>query len=158
VTQRYCLDTSFLVNGWQKRYHPNVFPSLWACLDELIKKREVFSCEEVYIEVQKKTDELAAWVKDRKAAFLVPDENVTTEMHKIMDQFRNFAAIGGALNQADPWVVSVARVTGSVVVTDEQKAEKRKATKPPKLPNVCEAMNVQWMTPIEFLAAIKMKF
>lgn len=158
MIERYCLDTSFLVNGWRKTYHPNVFPTLWTALDDLIAKGTVFSCEEVYLEIQKKTDDLAGWAKARKSAFLVPDDHVTLEMQNIMTKFRNFAAMGGSLNQADPWVVSVARVIGAVVVTDEQKAEKQKATKPPKLPNVCEAVHVGWMSPIQFLAAVNMKF
>jgi hypothetical protein len=57
-----------------------VFPSLWASLDELIKQGTVFSCDEVYIEIQKKTDDLAEWAKARKAAFHVPDNEVTSEM------------------------------------------------------------------------------
>jgi hypothetical protein len=45
-----------------------------------------------------------------------------------------------------------------LVVTDEQPAEKLKPTKPPKLPNACETMNVAWIRPIDFLAAMKIKF
>lgn len=158
MIQRYCLDTSVLINGWQKRYHPDVFPALWNRLHELISNRSVFSCEEVYLEIQAKDDALFEWVKTRKSAFLSPDDKVLAEMQVVMTRFQNFAAKGGSLNRADPWIVAQARVSGAIVVTDEQKVEKQKPTKPPKLPNVCEAMDVKWMTPIEFLSAAKMKF
>jgi Domain of unknown function (DUF4411) len=154
----YCLDSSFLINGWQKRYRPDVFPSIWTTLSSLIDEKVVFSCEEVYLEIKEQQDDLFKWVDAHKRAFLQPDENVSSEMLKVMAKFPNLAAKGAALNRADPWVVALARVNGAIVVTDEQPAEKQKPTKPPKLPNVCEGLDIRWMRPIDFLAAMKIKF
>ncbi len=32
----YCVDTSGWLDGWERHYPPDVFPSLWTTLDELI--------------------------------------------------------------------------------------------------------------------------
>jgi predicted nucleic acid-binding protein len=156
--QRYCLDTSVLINGWHKRYRPDVFPSIWATISDLMLDATVFSCEEVYLELKEQDDDLFKWADERRKSFLQPDEYVNDEMLNVMARFPNLAARGASLNKADPWIVAVARVSGAVVVTDEQPSEKSRSTKPPKLPNVCEALNVQWMRPIDFLAAMKIKF
>lgn len=155
---RYCLDTSFLINGWQKRYRPDVFPSIWDELTALIADSTVFSCEEVYLELKEQEDELFAWAERQKSAFIPPDEEVNLEMGQIMARFPNLAAMGSSVNRADPWVVAAARAKGAIVVTDEQPSEKQKPTKPPKLPNVCEGLDVRWMRPIDFLAALNLKY
>ncbi len=119
----------------------------------------VFSCEEVYLELKEQDDDLFGWADERRKHFLQPDEKVNDEMLNVMATFPNLAAKGASLNRADPWIVAVARIKWAVVVTDEQpSAEKARPTKPPKLPNVCEALDVQWMRPIDFLAAMKIKF
>jgi hypothetical protein len=156
--QPYCLDTSFLINGWHKRYRRDVFPSIWVALESLFQERVVFSCEEVYLELKEQEDDLFDWADNHKAAFLPPTEEVNDQMAYVMSKFPNLAAKGASLNRADPRVLSLARVSGAIVVTDEQPAEKQKATKPPKLPNACEGLNIAWIRPIDFLAAMKIKF
>lgn len=37
----YCVDTSGWLDGWQRHYPKDVFPSLWTKLDELIINGEV---------------------------------------------------------------------------------------------------------------------
>lgn len=155
--QQYCLDTSFLINGWHKRYRRDVFPTIWVTLESLLENTTVFSCEEVYLELKEQEDDLFEWVEARKKSFYQPNEEVNDEMLNVMSRFPNLAAKGTSLNRADPWVLAVARVMGATVVTDEQPAEKQRATKPPKLPNACEGLNVPWMRPIDFLAAMKIK-
>jgi hypothetical protein len=155
--QRYCLDTSFLINGWHKRYRRDVFPTIWAMLEALFENSTVFSCEEVYFELKEQDDDLFEWAENHKKVFLQPTEEVNVEMGNVMSRFPNLAAKGTSLNRADPWVLALARVTGATVVTDEQPAEKQRPTKPPKLPNACEGLNVPWIRPIDFLAAMKIK-
>jgi hypothetical protein len=157
VAERFCLDTSFLINGWHKRYRIDVFPSLWDTLSVLMQAGTVFSCHDVYLELQHQDDELLVWAKERAAAFEKPTEEVLAELARIMGRFSNFAAQGGAKNRADPFVIAHARVDGAIVVTDEQWADRQKATKPPKVPNACDALGVSWMRPIDFLGAIDIK-
>jgi hypothetical protein len=62
----YCVDTSAWMDGWQRYYPQDVFPSLWTRLDELIGTGQIISSEEVYVELKKKDDTLHDWMKLRK--------------------------------------------------------------------------------------------
>jgi len=158
VTQRFCLDTSFLINGWHKRYRIDVFPALWDAMGVLMQEGSVFSCDDVYAELKEKEDNLLQWAKIHRDAFEKPTEEVLANVSEIMARFSNFAAQGGARNRADPIVIAHARVDDAVLVTDEQPVARQKPTKPPKIPNVCSELGIPWMTPIDFLAAIDISF
>jgi Domain of unknown function (DUF4411) len=153
VRECFCLDTSFLINSWNKYYRYDVFPAVWDFLDQLMSDNSVFSCREVYEELIKQKDPLATWAKRRKSYFHDPDEATLDEFGKIMADHPNFAAAGGSPGRADPWVIAQATVTGSIIVTDELPARKQpKPTKPPKIPDICTKRDLKWLTPIDFLA------
>jgi len=62
----YCVDTSGWLDGWQRNYPPDVFPTLWGKIEAVVAAGEIFSSEEVYVELQKKDDEIHDWMKARK--------------------------------------------------------------------------------------------
>ncbi len=153
---RYCLDTSFLINGWHRRYRIDVFPTLWSAVDSLIEQGTICSCEEVLSELTRGDDALVTWAKERKACFQRPTSDTLANLRTVMQSKPNIAATGGSLNRADPFVVAHAMTVHAIVVTDEQPAPNLRSTKPPKMPDVCDALGVKWLPPIEFLAAIKL--
>ena len=153
MNRRFCIDTSVFINGWNKRYRKDVFPTLWEKLDAMLTIGSAFSCHEVYLELTHQADELAAWAKERRLCFEDPSENTILTFKEIIHHYPNFAAVGGAGNDADPWVIAHAKLAGAVVVTDEQPAPTQRPTKPPKIPDVCEALEIKWMPPIDFFAA-----
>ena len=154
----YLLDTSIFINGWRKHYHPEVFPAYWSALDALIENRKVLSCEAVYDELQQQRDELADWAKERKRIFRSPTEDTLLELQGVMREFPNFAAQGGSRNAADPYLIAHARISKAVVVTDEVKLPAVRLTKPPKIPNVCDALGIRWMPGVDFLRANNIVF
>lgn len=132
-----------------------MFPSLWSRLEDLITSESVYSCEEVLKELNDKDDALKSWATIRKTMFFKPSGVVIAHITNIMKKFPNFAASGGSHNRADPWVIAQALATeGTVVVTDEHPSTKQKPTKPPKIPDVCDALGIKWATPIDFLRAV----
>lgn len=153
---KYCLDTSLFINGWNRYYCIEVFPSLWSELDRLLKEGIAYSCEEVLREIRKQQDGLTEWVKSRKSRFHTPDEKVIVAMRKIMKSHSNIAA-AGSLNAADPWVIAHAQVQRGTVVTFEQSAN-TKATKPPKIPNVCRDLGIPCLNPVEFFTEVGISF
>jgi hypothetical protein len=112
------------------------------------------SCEEVYREIEKQHDGLCDWAKRQKQIFERPTSATTRQMQIVMGMFPNLAAQGGATNAADPWVISHAKLAGATLVTYEQRQEHMNPRKPPKIPNVCEALNVPWLGMADFLKAI----
>lgn len=151
--KRYLLDTSVFINAWNKYYRRPVFPGVWTAIEALLDSRVAFSCRDVFVEIEGQQDELYEWAKLRRHIFQEPPEDVTFEMQHVMAHFPQFAAQGRSLNAADPWVIAHARHSDAIVVTDEQWAERQKPTKPPKIPNACEALDVSWMPIVSFLEA-----
>lgn len=145
----WCLDSSFFINGWNKYWHPEVFPSLWERIDALIGRKQVFSCDEVYRELKGQRDGLSDWAKGRRAIFQRPKEQIVILQKEVIRQFRGYGA-GGLQEKADPWVVAHAISNRWTVVTDEQN-QPRRATTPPAMPVVCSEFGVPCRNPIQFL-------
>jgi hypothetical protein len=68
-TELYCLDTSVLVESWQRHYRPTSFPSFWEKMENEIIKDRLIAPEIVLYELQKKTDDLYKWAKERENLF-----------------------------------------------------------------------------------------
>jgi hypothetical protein len=145
----YCLDTSFLINGWGQ-YRIDVFPSIWSAIEANLSERMICSCDEVYRETQVQRNGLASWTKKHRKHFHKPTEDTLDNLRLVMEAFPNYAAQGGSANAADPLVIAHAITVGATVVTDE-KLGNTKPTKPPKMPNACNALNVRCIKPIDFL-------
>jgi len=75
-----------------------------------------------------------------------------------MSSHKHFAAHGRSSNATDPWVIAEAMVAGAVVVTDEISNPNRRLTIPPKIPDVCNDLHVDWVSPIDFLALAGVKW
>jgi len=157
TVDRFCLDTSFLINAWWKRYRRDVFPTLWTKLDGLLSGGTVSSCEEIFEELKDQRDELYDWANGHKVAFHAPSAQTIAEFKAVMAKYPNFAAASSAhKNGADPWVIAQAKVSNLIVVTDEEPG-KTKKTKPPKIPSVCEDLGLRWVSPIDFLKRVGIK-
>ena len=50
---KYSLDTSAIVQAWRTHYPPEVFPSVWQRLEELIDSGELRASEEVLYELER---------------------------------------------------------------------------------------------------------
>jgi Domain of unknown function (DUF4411) len=157
MAQPFCLDTSFLINGWSKRYRIDVFPSLWEKLESLIRDGKLCACRAVFDEINEQDDGLTAWACKHEEIFHKPNTATLKAMRDVMKHCPNFAAVGGAKNKADPWVISHGIAMSGVIVTDENPAPKQRDTKPPKIPDACDKVGLSWMTPIQFLATIGLR-
>ena len=51
---KYSIDTSSILTGWRRTYPPDIFPTLWEKLDELIAEQILIATEEVLHELEKK--------------------------------------------------------------------------------------------------------
>jgi len=159
VKKKFCLDTSVFINGWWKHYRIDVFPSFWETLERLMSDGTVVSCHEVYEELRRQDgDTLFKWAKRHRAIFEEPTEDTFLQLSELMDAYPNYAAISGTLNAADPWVIAHAKLGRSIVVTYEEKAAKRKPTKPPKMPDVCDDLGMRSLKVVDFLKEAKISF
>ena len=135
----YCIDTSSLITGWNDRYPPEIFPGLWEHFEGLIEIEKLIAPEEVYFELEKQDDSIKSWV----------DKN------KILKKHLNLIDLNRTSNQADPFVIALALQRNGIVVTEEKWTNSPKRT---KIPNVCEAYNVQCIDLINMIRQLKWKF
>lgn len=131
----YSLDTSCLINAWNKLYQPDLLPSIWEHLSRLLEEDIVLISEQVLLEIKKKDDNLAAWCAERKHRFRPIDDPTQDRLSVLMNRHRRIAAIGSGRNFADPFVIALAQTFNPplIVVTEEEKGKETN----PKIPYLC---------------------
>lgn len=145
----YVLDTSALIGAWQRKYPPDVFPSLWDNLDRLGRNGELFVPEEVMGELARQDDELHAWVSDRAEQLVVVSSRaVFLSVRAILHDHPKLTMPGAGRGKADPFVIAEAQARGCPVVTEERGGSEAK----PRIPYVCRSLGIECM---EFLDVIK---
>lgn len=145
----YCIDTSSLIAAWQERYPIDNFPVFWAKMDGLIEAERLVSPIEVLNEMKKRSDELHAYLKDRKAMFRELSDDVQIEAGQILSQFPRLVGEKKLRTSADPFVIALARVEGWQIVTEEKPSYNMQR---PMIPDVCGQLGI---TTIDILQVIK---
>jgi Domain of unknown function (DUF4411) len=151
----FVFDTSAYINGWRDHYPPTTFPGVWALIEEAFDDGRVLSPREVYNELTRKDDDVAAWAKDRMGGFMEPTEDVMRAAGTIFEQeLPNSANRDGA----DPWVIAEARIRDLTVVTYEGRtfsgvptSEKRWAS---SMPGICKRLGIGCITLPEALGQL----
>lgn len=151
----FVLDTSAYINGWRDHYPPATFPSVWVLIEDSFGDRRVVSPREVYNELTRKDDDVAAWARGRMHGFVEPTEEVMRAAGAI---FENELPDSGTRDSADPWVIAEARMRGLVVVTYEGRtfsgvptSERRWAR---SMPGICKRLSVGCVTLPEALGEL----
>ena len=136
----YCIDTSSLIAAWQERYPIENFPKFWDRIDDLVKEGRLISPIEVFNEIKKRSDDLHDWLKGRKRnMFQELDEEVQIEVANILQQFPRLVGEKKLRSSADPFVISLARITGHQLVTEEKPTG---SLNRPNIPDVCAQLGI----------------
>ena len=133
--EKYCLDTSVLVEGWVRLYPKDVFPSIWGKIEEMVADGRLLSPDEVLNELKKQEDDLHKWAKGQTGLFHPLDIDLQRATQEILTEFPRMVESGKSRHQADVFVVALARITGRTVVTQETPSVN---SNKPKIPNVCK--------------------
>ncbi len=135
--QKFSLDTSTIIEAWERRYPITIFLPLWNRLDEMISDGQILVCEEVFRELEKKEDGAYLWFKDRKDdARVAIDENTMAKVTEILAVFPRMVNATKGRSGADPWVVATAILNNAAVVTEESRRRE------PRIPFVCEHFGI----------------
>jgi hypothetical protein len=155
----FVFDTSAYINGWRDHYPPTTFPSVWALIEDAFGDERVLSPREVYNELTRKDDDVAAWAKVRMAGFVEPTEEVMRAAGAIFEQE---LPDSGNRDGADPWVIAEARIRDLTVVTYEGRtfsgvptSEARWAS---SMPGICRRLGVGCVTLPEALGELGGEF
>lgn len=137
----HCFDTSSLVECWLGRYRRDIFASMWANLEGDVEAGRIRCPEDVFRETSKHDDGLHEWMKDQGEKLVVPlNEDIQKATREVLGLFPNLVKQSRGRNQADPFVIALARVEGLVVVTEESPVS---SDNKPKIPRVCEHFGVE---------------
>jgi hypothetical protein len=132
----YCIDSSSLIHASRRAYPPRRFPRLWTAIDELINDGRLVVSIEVYLELEKKDDEVFAWAKDRKDGLCRDiDDDVQTQVIRLMRTYPRLVDTKKGKSGGDPFVLALAlsSVPHLVVVSEEKGGSENS----PKIPFVC---------------------
>ena len=151
---KYIFDTNVFIN-LQRMQPIDVYPSVWEKVSEFMEEGIIISSHEVYEEITIGDDELVLWAKKREKFFVLSDEKIQMEVREILKHFRGLVEGGKKKNSADPFVIAVAKRYGGKVVTTETMAG---ADQPPKIPNVCKALQMECIDFVSFQRELKLAF
>jgi len=151
----YCVDTSGWLDGWERHYPPDVFPTLWAQIDVSIAAGEIFSSEEVYVELQKKADELHDWVKDRKQMLVPLSEEIQLIAVDLLREFPRLVDTLRGRSKADPFVIATAIDRRASVVTGEPVTGRMNK---PRIPDVCHVKGIRCINFLQMIRELKITF
>lgn len=146
----YCFDTSAFINSWRRLYPPDVLPSLWSRLSDLVSVDRVKSPEQVLLEIARISDELHAWVKRRTQIFVPATPEIQAGVSKLVNTYPNFMQERSPDGVwADPYVVALAQEQNRVVVTWERAADRN--ARRLKIPNICEAIGIECINLLDLM-------
>jgi len=149
----YSVDTSALMGSWIRHYPPDVMPDFWEKIEGLVTRKVVFASIEVLRELDEKDDSIAKWGRQHKAMFLEADPQVQEEVGNIVDRFPGLLA--GGRSRGDPWVIAMAKVHKSAVLTEEGHSP---SLRRPHIPDVCDALQIKCINVLDFMRAQGWKF
>lgn len=139
----YSVDTSALID-WQSRFYPtDVFHSLLSKVDQLIKEERFSGPALVKEELEKvSTVELVEWAKERSKIF-VPLKDLIAEAQNIQNRFPGLRDPKAEYEEADSYVIALAKLRDGVVITGETPAsEKRSPKRSHFIPDVCRELGI----------------
>src|SRR5215204_5269623 len=115
----YCFDTSAFMEAWLRNYPLHVFPGIWSGIETMIVSERVVASEMVRDELQAKSDALCSWSQTQKGLFVPVDESQHLGAKTIIRSFPRLIEERRGRNQADPFVIALAKLRGLVCVTEE---------------------------------------
>jgi len=152
---RYSVDTSAILDGWRRHYPLDVFPGVWQRLDELIDDGSLRATEEVLVELERKDDEVHAWALKRHHLFVPIDDRIQDVVAAILAGHERLLDTRSGRSAADPFVIALAEIEGSVVVTGERATN---SLDRPNIPDVCNARGLRAISLLQLLREERWRF
>lgn len=149
----YIIDTSALID--LKPYPSDVFKTLWTNIERLIKRARLISPKQVLDELSKKDDVLFKWAKRNRTMFKDLTQNQIVKVKEIVNKFPTLIDVNKEIQDADPFVISLALITESqqkIILIEEKKIvitqEVYKENKI-NIPQVCKFYDIEYLNIIE---------
>ena len=142
----YCFDTSAFID-LRNSYPNDVFSTLWDNIASLISSGHLISPYQVLRELEQKDDGLLGWAREHNIMFRDPDQRQQQLVTDIQEQFPDLVDINKMIDDADPFVIALAKCEQYRVVTMEKMGA---SSKKPKIPDVCRHFGVKCVALVPF--------
>ena len=142
----YSFDTSSFLNGRRDVLLPDVFRSFWANVEAMIRAGGIRAVDVVRDELARREDDVHAWAISQQGLFLPLSEEVQLATKEVLRRHPKLVGVGGRRNGADPFVIGLAAARGGTVVTEETPSGR---IEKPRIPDVCDALEIPWRTLVE---------
>lgn len=150
----FCLDTSVLIESWQRHYRPTSFSSFWEKMEDEIIKGRLIAPEIVLGDLKRKTDELYKWAEKQEKLFKPLDSSLQQIQIKIINDFPKLIDESKNRSMSDPWVIALAQLHKCPVVTEEGEGSQKR----PKIPDVCRELNIECIRIADLIEELKWQF
>jgi hypothetical protein len=126
-------------------------------LDKLLWSGKLIAPDEVLFELEKKEgDGLFAWAKEREEVLFHPlDQPLQGALRAVLASHARLLGELKGRNQADPFVVALAKLRGLRVVTQEAMGN---GTTRIRIPDVCKALEIPCIDLVELIKECNWKF
>jgi hypothetical protein len=132
----------------QRRYPRPTFDAIWTFISSLLTIRRIMSTEDVYIELGRQDDEIAAWLTEWKNNFVPLDTPIQGKVREILRQFPHLLDLKTGKSSADPFLLATAIVRRGIVVSEEKFSGGPDRV---KIPDVARTLGVPCIKFLEFV-------
>jgi hypothetical protein len=157
----YLIDTDIFIAAKNLHYGMDFCPAFWEWLVAANNAKKLLTIEAVHDDLADGGDELAAWAKASDGGFFVsPVESDLAALGQVTRWINDHKTYTSAAKQtflgcSDYFVVSQALGGGHTVITHERLENSVHRV---KIPNVCVALNVKYMTCWQMLRTERARF
>ena len=128
------------MDGWRRYYPPDIFPTVWQRLEDLVIAGELIGTDEVLTELQRKDDDVYSWARDHSSMFIPVDQQAQVQVATILTTYPRLVDTRRNRSQADPFVIATALIHSCAVVTGERPTGN---IEKPNIPDVCNALGIR---------------
>lgn len=134
----FCIDACALID--LDPYFREVFPTLWEDMGKLVRDGLLVAPKEVHKEIGREYDgDVQRWTKEHMMMFIELDEDQMKEVKAIEERFENLIDSDKTIPDADSFLIGLAKSRGKWTVVTSEKPSKNLI---PKIPDVCEALEI----------------
>ena len=150
----FCFDASAFINPHRRYYPVDIFPSFWSELEARITSGQLVTSELVREEIDQKDDELRKWIRGQDQLIVPMDDAQQEQIATIVPRFSKWFDPRSTKNNADAFVVALAKANGLTVVSDEKFGGPTNL----RIPFVCAQLGVQRVSIYDYIRQTKLRF
>lgn len=157
----YSVDTNIFIDWWERWYPPDVFITLKQRVEELSQSGSFLAPARVLDEIKHNgRRDLQEWAKKQEEMFVDHNTSLQTEVQNILRDHPKLIDPTASHDEADIWVIALAKIHGGIVVTHETSinAKRNPARGRLYIPDICHLMRIKCINLVELMRAEKWTF